>query len=246
MLTTRVIKLLAVGILAAGLFPTSVSADMMQSFHARVDGTLQMWRTIDGDRVTTQPFFFSTVRACFIQKWTDVGNKDRDIEFRPLNSANSFQREAFFNDGVMADWDVFWDAQPTSIVFEWPVLSDPDDLIDIYAGVDLTVWTASPVPFSLVFGNIIPIVNGRNDELLPGYLLSTSPITYTPGIGWVTSQPLNGNVVVQATRDGQSIPEPTTMLLFGTGLAGVAIKTRKRLKGRKSRKDSTTDGSIGL
>ena len=36
----------------------------------------------------------------------------------------------------------------------------------------------------------------------------------------------------------QPIPEPTTMLLLGTGLAGVAMKTRKRLKSRKSKQRS--------
>jgi hypothetical protein len=35
-------------------------------------------------------------------------------------------------------------------------------------------------------------------------------------------------------RQHATVPEPTTMFLLGTGLAGVVIKTRKRLKSRKS------------
>ena len=35
-------------------------------------------------------------------------------------------------------------------------------------------------------------------------------------------------------RDQTEVPEPTALLLFGTGLAGVAFNMRKRLKNRKS------------
>lgn len=34
-----------------------------------------------------------------------------------------------------------------------------------------------------------------------------------------------------------SVPEPATVILLSTGLAGVAIKTRKRLKTRKGHKE---------
>ena len=41
--------------------------------------------------------------------------------------------------------------------------------------------------------------------------------------------------IVSAEVTFTGVPEPTTVLLFGTGLAGVAIKARKRLRSRKNK-----------
>lgn len=61
-------------------------------------------------------------------------------------------------------------------------------------------------------------------------------ISFSSG-NWVKTPPLP----VDPTRDSvkvNEIPEPTTMLLLGTGLAGVAIKMRKRFKHCKHRQGS--------
>lgn len=44
---------------------------------------------------------------------------------------------------------------------------------------------------------------------------------------------LVGQIVSTAQGETNAVPEPTTLFLLGSGLAGVAIKTRKRLKHRK-------------
>lgn len=66
----------------------------------------------------------------------------------------------------------------------------------------------------------IDFVKGGAAEGLPGHL------------GFIVEfKGFAPNTQIRATA---TIPEPTTLLLLSTGLAGVVIKTRKRLKNRKS------------
>jgi len=195
------------------MFPIVASADTYQSFHASKDGFVTIWKTKNDVKVSV--VFNKSVKECFTYKWKDFAETDREIIFEPSASVNSIQKEAFFSNGTMNNWDDFWDGLTPPYYYEWPVLADNSDQIDIYVGVDLSEWTDSPALFSL--GDVIPIIDGRNDTLLPGYLVSDSPIGYVSGTGWVASSPLTTNVVVTASRNGEPIPEPATICLFGLG-----------------------------
>jgi len=90
-------------------------------------------------------------------------------------------------------------------------------------------FTESTVFSVTVFGNqpLFGFDEETGEFNIPGVAVSLLTVT------------INGAASFTGNGEFESaIPEPATVFLLGTGLAGVAIKTRKKLKSRKSKQRS--------
>jgi hypothetical protein len=106
--------------------------------------------------------------------------------------------------------------QVGSASFDVPVLSN--GVADLFVAIDLVQWLSFPTTFDPL--EEITISVGRS-ELLPGFLVSNSPIAFDPFQGFVTDAPFSGVSSVIGFADGRVVPEPSTLLLLGSGLAGL-------------------------
>ena len=109
-----------------------------------------------------------------------------------------------------------------------PMFSRNDNTSDLFVAVDLTQWLSAGGSLPLSTGESFNISGGTNPSL-PGFLFSTSPITFVPGTGFITANPLGGeNVHVRAMIDGVSVvPEPSTVPMFGAGLLVIMAALRR-------------------
>jgi len=103
------------------------------------------------------------------------------------------------------------------------------DTTDIYVSVDLTKWLNNPTV--IANGEQINLINGVSEQL-PGFLISTSPITFNELLGFTTNDPLNGTVTKTGILDGSSVPVPwetdALPVVGSTVLFGLGVWTKRK------------------
>jgi hypothetical protein len=95
----------------------------------------------------------------------------------------------------------------------------------LYSLVDMNVFLQSIPTFTE--GETFSIVHGKVAGL-PGMLFSMNDFTFNAATGF-SGTDYTGDAVVESEHDLESVPEPSNLLLLGTGILGLSGFLRKRL-----------------
>lgn len=96
---------------------------------------------------------------------------------------------------------------------------------DFFYGVDLVTYgNAGGAKYT--DGQTFQIANGACPEL-PGMVFGTTDVTYTPGAGFVTSNPYTGSATVYGDHTLSTVPEPSSLAMLGCGAFGLLARRRR-------------------
>jgi hypothetical protein len=229
-------------------FPATARADAMFTSSASASITVIGFRTSSGSLLVTAPSALSLMSDIIFlsPSTTEIGNASTNLNAIGFSGNGNLRFVTFASGQAGGDagfaagsWQTggtvniqnssltegFFVDYVVTVAYGISASFDPALNESASAGVALLVAT-SPENIIVSFSDqqISPGFNDTNDFFVQTFSIfvpAGSSVGFGAGLG------VGGSAEV--------IPEPTTMLLLGTGLAGVAIKTRKRLKNRKSR-----------
>lgn len=176
----------------------------------------------------------------------DAGSTDYRIQYSPRRSAVTDTTLAFVTGSASelseGDLSLLTDFFLGDGRFFVPTLFDSKDLQDLFIAVDLTQWLNFPTYVNN--GDEFDIVNGVSDAL-PGFLVSTSPISFDPAVGFKTDNAATLRVIAQGTIDGSvAVPQPMTLALIAGGMIGLGLLGRRRATHRLWPRKSTIGPAI--